>query len=327
MEEINKKKAVDENIKKVVSYYEEELDIFNTYLEDLGYSTFTINSYVSDVQQFLIFIADNSSPFPSLTDVTPKTVQEFLRKTQKGNAKSTRNRRLMGLRTFFKSLLKSFVIDKNPALEIDSARTENNSLPTYLNDEELGMLFSSIKQDQNHIRNKCILMLMSLAGLRVIEIHNLNVTDIIRESGDPGIRVFGKGKKERYIPLPYALFSLLLDYEKIYRLTPTKTEHSNAFFVSRLGTRLARRSIQNISESAFQKLKSHPNSKYLQDKKLTAHKLRHTFGTRLVREGTDLVTIQELMGHSNLNTTQIYTHVNNKQKQEAMRKNDVSRFF
>ena len=169
-------------------------------------------------------------------------------------------------------------------------------------------------------------MLMSLAGLRVIEIQNLNITDLNRDEEDPGISVLGKGNKERYIPLPIPLFNLLLEYEKLYRSSP-KTEHNNAFFVSKRGTRISRRRIQEIAEDAFSSLKSLPNTTYLQNKKLSSHKLRHTFGTRLVREGTDLVTIQELMGHSNLSTTQIYTHVNNKQKQEAMRKNEVSRFF
>lgn len=82
-----------------------------------------------------------------------------------------------------------------------------------------------------------------------------------------------------------------------------------------------------ISEEAFNRLKSLPDFHYLQSKKLSSHKLRHTFGTRLVREGVDLVTVQELMGHTNLSTTQIYTHVNNKQKQEAMRNQNVAKFF
>src|SRR5690606_11138521 len=101
-----------------------------------------------------------------------------------------------------------------------------------------------------------------------------------------------------------------------------------AFFLSRKGMRISRRRIQEVAEQAFQQLKRLDETSYLQEKNLSSHKLRHTFGTRLVREGVDLVTIQELMGHSSLSTTQIYTHVNNKQKQEAMRKqNNVSQFF
>lgn len=317
---------IDEDLQNIRSYFDDELDIFQTYLEDLGYSNFTVTSYLSDVQSFLLFLYNKEKNFPTLEEITSKQIQEFLRKTQKGLAKTTRNRRLMALRTFYKSLVKAEILKGNPANEVDIAKTEKNSLPTYLSDEELQKLFQCIRRDQYHIRNKCILMLMSLAGLRVIEIQHLNVTDFIRDEEDPGIRVLGKGNKERYIPLPYSLYDLLLDYEKNYRPSP-KPEHHNAFFLSKRGTRISRRRIQEIAEDTFQTLKSQPNMTYLQNKPLSSHKLRHTFGTRLVREGVDLVTVQELMGHSNLSTTQIYTHVNNKQKQEAMRNNNLSKFF
>src|SRR5690606_25160627 len=100
--------------------------------------------------------------FPSLEDVTSRKIQEYLRKTQRGLAKTTRNRRLMSLRTFYKSLVKSEILDRNPANDVDVAKTEKNTLPTYLNDEELQKLFHCIKRDQYYVRNKCILMLMSL---------------------------------------------------------------------------------------------------------------------------------------------------------------------
>ena len=326
MESKEEKEEKERILKLVLDHYDDELDIFHTFMEDLGYSTHTIRSYMSDVHLFLVFLYEQSNELVSIETVVTKTIQEYLRKTQKGKAKTTRNRRLMALRTFFKSLIKQDIVTINPASEIDMAKTEKNSLPTYLNDEELQLLFQCIKHDQYHIRNKCILMLMSLAGLRVIEIHNLNITDLIRDENEPGINVLGKGNKERYIPLPKILFDLLLEYEKMYRPTPKK-EHTNAFFVSKKGERISRRRVQAISEDVFNKLKSLPESTYLQEKPLSSHKLRHTFGTRLVRAGVDLVTVQELMGHTSLSTTQIYTHVNNKQKQEAMRNNDVSKFF
>lgn len=312
--------------KNQLDYYEDELDIFYTYLEDLGYSPHTIKCYLSDVQSFLLFLHEKEDQCVPLDEVGSKHIQAYLRKTQKGKAKTTRNRRLMSLRTFFKSLVKAEELTVNPAAEVDLAKTEKNSFPTYLNDDELRLLFKCIKHDQYYIRNKCILMLMSLAGLRVIEIHNLNTTDLIRDEDEPGIKVLGKGNKSRYIPLPTPLFNLLLEYERMYRPLP-KPEHQNAFFVSKRGERISRRRIQMIAEDTFASLKSLPDFTYLQNKKLSSHKLRHTFGTRLVRGGVDLVTVQELMGHTNLSTTQIYTHVNNKQKQEAMRNQNVGKFF
>ncbi|NLY79208.1 MAG: tyrosine-type recombinase/integrase [Lysinibacillus sp.] len=323
MELQNNKEEVS---KGVLKYYEDEIDIFHTYMDDLGYSQHTIKCYLSDVKAFLIFIFEKEEGFLSLEKISSKHIQEYLRKTQKGMAKSTRNRRLMSLRTFFKSLVKAEELTTNPAADIDMAKQEKNSLPTYLNDEELRLLFKCIKHDQYHIRNKCIIMLMGLAGLRVIEIHNLNITDLIRDEKEPGINVLGKGNKVRYIPLPIALYNLLLEYERMFRPTP-KPEHNNAFFISKRGERISRRRVQMIVEDTLKTLKSLPDFHYLQNKPLSSHKLRHSFGTRLVRSGVDLVTVQELMGHTNLSTTQIYTHVNNKQKQEAMRNQDISQFF
>lgn len=320
------KESKKETVQTILNHYDEELDIFETYMEDLGYADFTISSYLDDVKIFLMFLFERWNGFPDLSEIKAKNIQEFLRKTQKGKAKTTRNRRLMALRTFYKSLVKSEFLEFNPAAEVDMAKVEKNSLPSYLNDDELEAFFRCIKKDRFYIRNKCMLMLMALAGLRVIEVHNLNITDFIRDPEDPGIQVSGKGNKVRYIPLPIPLYEILLEYEKNHRPLPNPN-HSEAFFLSRRGVRISRRRIQEVAEETFDRLKSLPHTTYLQGKNLTSHKLRHTFGTRLVREGTDLVTVQELMGHSSLNTTQIYTHVNNKQKQKAMREHDLSRFF
>ena len=310
----------------VIDFYDDEIDIFKTYLEDLGYAQFTIQSYVLDVHHFFLFLNKNKDTFINIEDITKINISEFLRRTQKGKTKSTRNRRLMALRTFFKALIKSDIVRFNPAAEVDTAKTEKNPIPTYLNDEELQDLFKLIKHDQYYLRNKCILMLMGLAGLRVIEIQNLDVTDIVRVDNNPGIHVLGKGNKSRYIPLPLPLYKLMLEYEEFARPF-ANDEHREAFFISKRGKRISRRRIQEITEITFKQLKAVTHRKYLINKPLTAHKLRHTFGTRLVKQGVDLVTIQELMGHTNLNTTQIYTHIDDKQKQDAMRKNNISDFF
>ncbi|MGN8646965.1 tyrosine-type recombinase/integrase [Gracilibacillus sp. HCP3S3_G5_1] len=312
--------------KLILTHYEEELDILHTYLEDLGYSEFTIRSYFHDTKLFLLYLHQQRSVRLALETVSKREIATFLRKQHRNAAKSTRNRRLMALRTFYKSLIKAELLTYNPAQEVEMAKQEKGRLPIYLNDEELELFLSSIAPNEYHIRNKCILMLMSLAGLRVAEVHHLNLQDIIRDPKEPGIEVLGKGNKTRYIPLPFPLYELLLEYERMFRPTP-KAKDRNAFFLSKRGSRISRRRIQEITEETFERLKQQPGYAYLEQKKLSAHKLRHTFGTGMVREGTDLVTIQQLMGHTNLNTTQIYTHVNNKQKQQAMNNKDVSRFF
>lgn len=321
--------VVENHLKRdrtVLSHYEEELEIFQSYLEDLGYSEYTISSYFSDLRLFLVYLYEKKSDIVGLDTVSKRDVAGFLRRQHKNAAKSSRNRRLMTLRTFYKSLVKAEFLRVNPAQEVDMSKQEKGRLPTYLNQDELERFFDSIPKGDYYIRNKCMLMLMGLAGLRVVEIHNLNLTDLIRDEKEPGMEVLGKGNKTRYIPLPLPLYELLLEYEKMYRPLPKPT-HANAFFISKKGNRISRRRIQEVTEEAFAQLKKQPNYAYLEQKKLSAHKLRHTFGTDMVREGVDLVTIQQLMGHTNLNTTQIYTHVNNEQKQKAMRNKDVSRFF
>lgn len=310
----------------ILTYYEEEIDIFEAYLEDKGLSKNTLHSYRHDLQLFLEYINRKKSEPVRLDTISRVDILTFLRKQHKNGAKSSRNRRLMAIRSFYRSLVKSEILMENPAEEVEAAKQEKGRIPTYLNDEELEIFFSCIKRDQYYVRNKAILMLMALVGLRVIEVHNLNLTDIIRDEENPGIEVLGKGNKARYIPLPNPLYHLLLEYEKMYRPTP-KPEHANAFFISKKGNRISRRRIQEISEVTFNRLKQQPGFSYLQQKELSSHKLRHTFGTSMVREGTDLVTIQELMGHSNLNTTQIYTHVNNEQKRKAIKNRNISRFF
>ena len=319
---------IDENsINQIImDYYEEELDIFETFLEDLGYSSYTIESYLYDIQLFLKFLFKKTSQIVKIDTVSKQDILAFLRKHHKNQAKSSRNRRLMAIRTFYKSLIQADVLKYNPALEVDVAKQEKGRIPIYLSNEELVKFFESIPKNEYYVRNKCMLMLMALAGFRVIEIHNLNLTDLIHDDEDPGIEVLGKGNKIRYIPLPIPLYQLLLDYEKNHRPKP-KPEHANAFFLSNRGARISRRRIQEVAEETFYRLKQLPEFSYLEQKKLSAHKLRHTFGTNMVREGADLVTIQQLMGHTNLNTTQIYTHVSNEQKQRAMRMKDVSRFF
>lgn len=309
-----------------MDFYEEEIDIFQTYLEDLGYSNETIRSYTHDIQLFLNYLYEKKDVEVELYSVSKQDITGFLRNHHRHSAKSSRNRRLMTLRTFYKSLIKSDVLSYNPANDVDMAKTEKGRIPSYLNDEELEMFFESIPKGDYYIRNKCMLMLMGLAGLRVVEVRNLNLSDLIRDDDEPGIEVLGKGNKTRYIPIPYPLYELLLEYEKMYRPTP-KQEHSNAFFLSKRGVRISRRRIQEVAEETFDQLTKKQEFAYLSQKQLSAHKLRHSFGTSMVREGVDLVTIQQLMGHTNLNTTQIYTHVHDKQKQKAIRNRDVSRFF
>jgi len=156
---------------------------------------------------------------------------------------------------------------------------------------------------------------MAFAGLRVTEIHQLNLSFINTEK--KGITVLGKGNKSRYMPLPHALYNQLNDYIKNVRVLPMKG-HEEAVFISRQGKRISRRRIQEITERIRSSLTEQNKFDSWKARKISSHKLRHSFATHLVQGGTDIRTVQELLGHSNLNTTQRYTHVSDKQKEKAM---------
>lgn len=301
---------------------EELIDLFEMYMEDLGYSANTRRHYIHDVTLFFQFSSVHKSDGFDLTRIRKHDLHLFLRKLrhEHDNGASSRNRRLMALRLFFKAMMKYDLLSSNPALDIEPAKTKKEVVPTYLNEEELHALFQVIDRNSHFVRNKLILMLMAYAGLRVMEVHHLNIGDIDRSQ--KGIVVRGKGNKTRYLPLPAPIFEQLLLYESHYRSKPQEG-HEAALILSRSGKRISNRTIQHITRETIHQLQNVKGFEYLKSKPLSSHKLRHSFGTYLVKKGIDLRTVQELLGHENISTTQIYTHVSNKQKEDAMRTLDI----
>ncbi|WP_243292210.1 tyrosine-type recombinase/integrase [Bacillus sp. FJAT-47783] len=297
---------------------EEVIDLFEMYMEDLGYSKNTRRHYIHDVTLFFNFLSMHKGDGFDLSKIRKHDLHLFLRKlrNEHDNGATSRNRRLMALRLFFKAMMKYDMLSNNPAMDIEPAKTKKEVIPTYLNEEELQALFQVIDRNSHFVRNKIILLLMSYAGLRVMEVHHLNIGDIDRSQ--KGIVVRGKGNKTRYLPLPEPLFEQLLIYEANYRPKP-QDGHEDALILSRSGKRISNRSIQHITRKTIQQLQNVKGYEYLKSKPLSSHKLRHSFGTYLVKKGIDLRTVQELLGHENISTTQIYTHVSNKQKEDAMR--------
>jgi integrase/recombinase XerD len=301
-------------------WYEEELIIFETDMDNKDYSIFTIENYKRDILFFLEYLVRNKKEKVELEDTKKIHLTLFMNelKSKRGNSASTRNRRLTAIRSFYKCLMEYELVSHNPAAELKSAKERSGQLPTYLEKVELKEFFLEIDmvcQDQYVKRNKLMMGLMAFAGLRVIEIHHLNLSSIHIEK--KGIMVDGKGKKSRYIPLPVALFTELSNYIKHDRQLPM-VGNENAVFISKKGKRISRRRIQEITERICNSLAKQSSTNQWKNKKISSHKLRHTFATHLVRDGKDIRTVQELLGHSNLNTTQRYTHVSDSQKERAM---------
>jgi integrase/recombinase XerD len=307
----------------LTSWYEEELTIFETDMDNKDYSIFTIENYRRDILFFLEYLVRNKDEKMPLEETKKIHLTLFMNelKSKRGNSASTRNRRLTAIRSFYRCLMDYELVSHNPAAELKSAKEKSGQLPVYLEKVELKEFFQQIDlvcQDQYAKRNKLMMGLMAFAGLRVIEIHNLNLSSIQTEK--KGIIVDGKGKKSRYIPLPVALFQELTDYIQNERQLPMRG-NEDAVFISKRGKRISRRRIQEITE----RICKHLSQKW-QNKKFSSHKLRHSFATHLVRDGKDIRTVQELLGHSNLNTTQRYTHVSDSQKESAMDM-DISEYF
>lgn len=292
---------------EVFEQYDREIKLFIVYMKDREYSKETQKGYLHDLKHFLISL--DGKPVKDVTDID---VMYYLTEArEKGAGARYRNRCLSAVRLFYKVMVKFKVAASNPALDIEKAKVEKNRQPTYLQKEALDACLELV-HGRYVIRDITIIALMAYAGLRVSEIVKLNVTDFDKDNSR--IAVLGKDEKWRYIPLPAELIQLLESY-LASRIEPWYSKET-AFFISQRRGRISKRMVQTIAEKTFAALiEQYPQ---LSGKRLSAHKLRHSFATDLMRNGADIRAVQELLGHEDISTTQIYTHVNDKVKERAM---------
>lgn len=266
------------------------IDDFTTYLEiEKGYSPRTIREYKYDLNMFTDFLTSKS-----LEKTTTADLRRFFLhlKREREYAPRSLHRKICCLKSFYKFIKKEGYITSNPAEGIESPKIPK-SLPKTITIKEAALLLNT---PQNN-RDKTILYLLYATGMRVSELSNLNVQNIMIK--ERTIRVEGgKGNKDRIIPLPEQLIPLLKEYLQERRGISDK----KALILNKSGTRLTTRSIQRLV-SKYKKLAG------LNGKKLTPHTLRHAFATHLLSNSVDIRVIQELLGHSSLSTTQLYTHV------------------
>ncbi|MDU0200699.1 MULTISPECIES: tyrosine-type recombinase/integrase [Paenibacillus] len=296
-----------------LEYDDDYLELFDTWMKDQGFTKRTQQAYLGDVRLFL------SSMEKALSTIEAIDIMRFLTKMRQGGAgDAARNRYLSSIRTFFTALIDLQLASSNPSLHIKKSKVEKNQIPTFLSEQLLSVFLQSI-EGKYQIRNVAMFLLMSYAGLRVSELHRLNTADFNLTT--KSLLVYGKGRKWRLIPLPDELVKVL--NKALAERLDSRNKGEQPFFVSQFGRRISIRMIQTIAEKHFEELKKHYAE--LQGKSISSHKLRHTFATMQVLAGTDIRTLQELLGHASIQTTQIYTHVADKQKQEAM--NRVTAFI
>ncbi|MDO7904868.1 tyrosine-type recombinase/integrase [Paenibacillus sp. JX-17] len=287
--------------------YADELEAFEIWLKDAGYTRYTLRSYMGDVSEFL-----ESLEGKQLEKVKKLHVLSYLsRARERGVSDATRNRKHAAINCFYKALIELEVLEGNPAAGIKKSKTEKNRAPVFLDESGLQRFLDAV-DGKYRIRNLAIFLLMGYMGLRVGEVHALDCKDFNADRRT--LNVFGKGRKWRALPVPEVVAELL-NQSLAERLAPWRTKEE-AMFISQKGQRLSIRTIQQIAAETFERFQKElpPNQRLA----YSSHKLRHTFATMMLRRGADLRTVQELLGHSSIQTTTVYTHVTSREKEEAM---------
>ena len=231
----------------------------------------------------------------------------------RGLSAASRCRRTSSVKSFFNYLtLKRHLLDYNVCQELDMPKRQA-SLPRYLEESECERLLAACDGPYAY-RDYAILMLFLSCGLRVSELVSLNTTDVYEDH----VRVLGKGNKERVVFFAEGCREAIDDYLDVRNAEKVKESDKNALFISRKNCRITTRGVQNMLESKLL-------AAGLDASRYSPHKLRHTAATLMLKNGVDTRALQEVLGHSNLNTTQIYTHLDNAALHEAAMANPIGR--
>lgn len=268
---------------------------FETYLLiDKKYSNNTIASYINDVTKFYHYTKTDN-----LTKVTKEDVKKYIAYLKKNNI-STKSiaHNISCLKSFYKFLIINKTVNTNIMDSIDTPKL-TKSLPKVLSIEEVLLLLDIKTENDFDYRNKAMLELIYATGLRVSELINLKLSDIDLHMAV--VRVMGKGSKERIIPIGDYAINSLREYINNHRNNMMKRTINDYIFINNHGNKMTR-------QGFFKIIKNEAKKKNIKTE-FSPHTLRHSFATHLLNYGADLKVIQELLGHSSISTTQIYTHV------------------
>ncbi len=267
---------------------------FITYLEvEKNASVYTLTNYKIDLKEF-----NHSLKQKPLEKITHTDVRLFLAHMKERNlSKRSVARKMACLRSFFKFLCREGYIKTSPASGLRTPKLQKK-LPLFLDTNEVVRLIESPDtKDLHGLRDRAILETIYSAGLRVGELVGLNKENVDFISGV--IKVYGKGKKERLAPIGDRALRAIRNY--LEKLPSSKIKEKKAVFLNKSGKRMSDRAVRRIIEKYIRKTSL--------NEKISPHSLRHSFATHLLDRGADLRSVQELLGHANLSTTQIYTHV------------------
>ena len=276
----------------------------NTELEEIDISDVDLDFVravtLSEVYEYLAFLSRD------------RVKNQKSRDTEYGLSAASRARKIASIKSFYKYLtVKANLLEENPVADLDSPKIPK-TLPRYLSLEESERLLSSV-DSRNRARDYCILCIFLNYGLRISEIVGLNLSDIRSDH----LRVLGKGSKERVVYLNDATAAAINDYLLVRK--HLQALDRNALFLSNRKTRMSREAVHNMVKKSLLRAG-------LDASKYSAHKLRHTAATLMLQNGVDVRTLQELLGHEHLNTTQIYTHVDSSDLRIAASANPLGHF-
>jgi integrase/recombinase XerC len=275
-------------------------EVFSRYIDYLqaekNVSAYTVRNYTRDLLEFFSFVSD--SGIDTLKQVNKQTLRAYLAHLmEQGFAKSSIARKLSAIRSFYRYLMREEMVSASPAATTVSPKLDKR-LPEFLTQDEAKRLVESpdISQPQGQ-RDRALLELLYASGLRVSELVNMDVEQVNLATNE--IRVWGKGSKERVVLIGEPASQALHNYINDGRRVLLGGKRNKALFVNRYGERILVRRVQKILNKYSKNI----------NKSVHPHILRHTFATHLLDGGADLKVVQELLGHADLASTQIYTHV------------------
>ncbi len=290
--------------------WDTSIENFKNYLKlERGLSMNSIKSYEFDLFQFKNFIVKNGIN-ESPNKCSPSTVKSYLYKNFSNKKTRSQARSISALKSFFNFLLFEGKINSSPLNDIESPKIEKK-LPEVLTEDEIRKLICSVNLDSEFgQRNKTIIEVLYGTGIRVSELTELKLSNIFFNENI--LKVTGKGNKERFVPLGKIASIEIKKYLNDRDKLKINSKFSDILFLNRYGRRLTRSMIFRVIND------SSKNAKL--EKKISPHTLRHSFATHLIRNGADLRTIQLILGHESITTTEIYTHLDTFHLEEVLKK-------
>jgi integrase/recombinase XerC len=279
-------------------------------LEEKGNAETTAEDYIREVENFIDY---NGYIYEDIIngDIDRIAIEEYLNSVNQGNLPKTRNKKMYALKKFFFFLSRKNYISENPTLELEGTKEEKNTKPIYLNKKELRRYMKVVDSDQgrNHKRNQALIYFMIFSGLRASEVTNIKIKEFDFENDS--LTFVGKGKKQRTVPLNKKAKEKILEYMETERAKNDFTvEGSPKLFISGSGRGICKKTINRTIDKYLKKTDI--------EKKIRAHSLRHTFGYLFYSQTKDIKALQEILGHSNISTTQIYIHLDNEGKKKQV---------